>query len=159
LVERVFFIEGENVFDAGFRVALYANANRYDIKINATNLIKDQKLRIVVNGDAQNIEAFHSYVSNTDILSIKQPTPYKVGQVRNYKGPKIDWNGEELGLISDQISKILNVAYSISTNIGSVAYSISTDIGSINTKFEEVDKKFGAIGETLLRIEGKIRPF
>jgi acylphosphatase len=158
MVQSVFFVEGVNVIDTGFRVALYAAAAQYDIKINATNLRKDQKVRVIANGDAQNIKEFHSHISSTDIRSIKETTPYMVGLMKKYKGPKIDWNGEELGLISDQISKILNVAYSISTNIGSVAYSISTDIGSINTKFEEVDKKFGAIGETLLRIEGKIRP-
>ena len=146
MVQRMFFIEGENVFDAGFRVALYASANLYDIKINATNLVKDQKIRVVVKGDIQNVDAFHSHISTTDIRSIPQFTacPTKV-----YNSSRIDWNAEELGLISDQISKILNVA---SSKLG----SIDNNIGSINTRIEEVDKKFGVIGQTLLRIDGKI---
>jgi archaellum component FlaC len=88
---------------------------------------------------------------------------YNVRPIKSYTGPKIDWNREELGLISDQISKILNVAStklgSIDTNISSVSTklgSIDTNISSINTKIEEVDKKFGIIGETLSRIDGKI---
>src|SRR6266568_4688664 len=109
MVQRMFFI-GENVFDAGFRVALYASATQYDIKINATNLVKDQKIRVVVKGDVQNIEAFHSHISTTDIRSIPQTTGYNVSPSRVYNASKIDWNAEELGLISDQISKILNVA-------------------------------------------------
>jgi acylphosphatase len=149
MVQRMFFIEGENVFDAGFRVGLYASATQYDIKINATNLVKDQKIRVVMKGDIQNIEAFHSHISTTDIRSIPQTTKYTVGPMRVYNTSKIDWNAEELGLISDQISKILNVA---STKLG----SIDNNIGSINSRIEEVDKKFGVIGETLLRIDGKI---
>ena len=149
MVQKVFFIEGENVFDAGFRISLYSNASEYDIRINATNLRKEQKIRIITAGDMQNIEAFHSYIRNHDIRSIQQTTMYNVRPIKNYTGPKVDWNREELGLISDQISKILNVA---STKLG----NIDTNIGSINTKIEEVDKKFGVIGETLSRIDDKI---
>ena len=113
MVQRMFFIEGENVFDAGFRVALYASANLYDIKINATNLVKDQKIRLVVKGDIQNVDAFHSHISTTDIRSIPQSTAYIPSALRRSTiALRIDWNAEELGLISDQISKILNVASS-----------------------------------------------
>jgi acylphosphatase len=149
MVQSVFFIDGVNVQDVGFRVALYAAASQYDIKINAINLRKDQKVRVIANGDVQNINAFHSHISGTDVRSIPQSTPSNVGKLQKYTGPKIDWNGQELGLISDQISKILNVA---STKLG----SIDTNIGSINTRIEEVDKKFGIIGETLSRIDSKI---
>lgn len=148
MVQRMFFI-GENVFDAGFRVALYASSNLYDIKINATNLVKDQKIRVAVKGDIQNVDAFHSHISTTDIRSIPQSTAYIVSPTKVYNSSRIDWNAEELGLISDQISKILNVA---STKLG----SIDNNISSINTRIEEVDKKFGVIGQTLLRIDGKI---
>ncbi len=149
--QKVFFIEGEDIFDAGFRISLYAKAKENDIKINATNLRKERKIRVIVAGDIQNIEEFHSLSKNEDIRSITQPQikMYNVRPIKNYKGPKIDWNGEELGLISIQISKILDVA-SAKLN------SIDTNINSINTKIEQVDKKFGVIGETLSNIDRKI---
>jgi acylphosphatase len=163
MVQKMFFIEGENVFDAGFRISLYSNASEYDIKINATNLRKEKKIRVIAAGDMQNIEAFHSYKRNHDIRSIQRTTMYNVRPIKNYTGPKIDWNREELGLISEQISKILNVASTklgnIDTNIDSMSTklgNIDTNIDSINTKIEEVDKKFGVIGETLSRIDDKI---
>jgi acylphosphatase len=130
-------------------------ASKYDIKINVTNLRKEQKIRVMAAGEMQNIEAFHSYIRNHDIRSIQQTTMYNVRPIKNYR--------EQLGLISEQISKILNVASTklgnIDTNIDSMSTklgNIDTNIDSINTKIEEVDKKFGVIGETLSRIDDKI---
>jgi hypothetical protein len=137
------FIEGENVFDTGFRVALYPSTTQYDIKINATNLVKDQKIRVVVKGDIQNIEAFHSHISTTHIRSIRQTRRYTVSATRVYNASKIDWNAEDLGLISDQISKVLNVA---STKFG----SIDDNIGSIKTRFIKNSVLL------VMRIDGKI---
>ena len=49
-----------------------------------------------------NILANQNYLwSNNDIGSIQQTTMYNVRPIRNYNGPKIDWNGEELALSGD----------------------------------------------------------
>jgi archaellum component FlaC len=71
--------------------------------------------------------------------------------------------GKELRLISNQISKLLDVVStkldSIDTNICSMSAklnSIDTNTSLISTEIEQIDKKFGVISQTLSMIDHKI---
>ena len=105
MVTREFDIVDENVVDVGIRPGLINKSVDYNVSIRASNL-PDNRVRVIINGDSDSINEFLDVIQKDDIR-IKQITPktYSLSELREYHGPEIDWNGDELRFLSKQVYK------------------------------------------------------
>jgi hypothetical protein len=55
MVERIFYIKGDNVFNVGLRAGLVGKAGDYNIKLHTTNMVNDNKVRVITSGRSHNI--------------------------------------------------------------------------------------------------------
>ena len=69
-------------------------------------------------------------------------TKYVVTELQEYDGPEMHWNRYQILFMSSQMSKGFHEA--------------NKRLTSIDTKLDTMDKKFGVIGDTLLRIDKKL---
>jgi acylphosphatase len=149
MVEMVFFIEGkaESIFDVGFRPALVGKASEYGIRLHASNLRKQKQVRVIASGDIDSIKEFYEFVQSTDIRMLQQHdnTDYTLGELEDYAGPGIDWDGYNLQFMSEQLTKGMLAAN-----------ERLKDLTSIKSTLNTLENKFGIIGETLQEINKKI---
>ena len=105
VVTREFEIVGENVVDAGLRPGLINKSVDYNVSVRVSNL-PDNRVRVIINGDSDSINEFLDVIQKEDIRT-KQATPktYSLTQLREYHGPEIDWDRDELRFMSKQIYK------------------------------------------------------
>jgi acylphosphatase len=105
VVTREFEIVGENVVDTGVRPGLINKSLDYNVSVRASNL-PDNRVRVIIDGDSDSITEFIDMIQKEDIR-IKQATPktYSLTELREYHGPEIDWNRDELRFLSKQVYK------------------------------------------------------
>jgi acylphosphatase len=105
MVTREFDIVDENVVDVGIRPGLINKSVDYNVSIRASNL-PDNIVRVIIDGDSDSINEFLDVIRREDIR-IKQTTPktYSITELREYHGPEIDWNRDELRFLSKQVYK------------------------------------------------------
>jgi acylphosphatase len=105
MVDKIFYIKGENIFNIGFRPALKSAGSQVGIKVHATNIHTDKQVRIIASGVYDSVMAFYNQVKDNDLrLFQDQPPKYDVTDIQDYKGVDIDWNGYNTEYISEQLS-------------------------------------------------------
>jgi acylphosphatase len=110
MITREFDIVDENVVDVGIRPGLINKSLDYNVSIRATNL-PDNRVRVIIDGDSDSINEFLDVIQKEDIRT-KQITPktYSLSELREYRGPEIDWDRDELRFMSKQMYKGLREA-------------------------------------------------
>jgi hypothetical protein len=63
-------------------------------------------VRVIIDGDSDSITEFIDMIQKEDIRT-KQATPktYSLTELREYHGPEIDWNRDELRFLSNEVYK------------------------------------------------------
>ncbi len=148
MVIRVFDIKGDSVFDVGLRQGLTGYSGDYGLKAYITNVRKEGKVRVIVNGEFDNIECYHEEIKK-DIRIFKEGSKYEVGDLNEYEGPDIDWAGYMMAFIGGQMYKGFGRA-------GKTLEATNNELVAIKTELVEIYGKFGIIGQTLERIDKKL---
>lgn len=160
MVEKKFYIEGEpaDIFNVGFRPFLVAHGSEYGIRIHASNLRKQNKVRVIANGEVESIEAFYDDIKKTDgrMLKSKSEARYTFTDIEDYDGPEIDWNSYNLQFMSEQLTKGMIAANSILIDTKKEVTETKDQLTSIRSTLDTMYDKFGIIGNSLQRIEKKI---
>jgi acylphosphatase len=155
MVEMVFYIEGtaESIFDVGFRPALVGKASEYGVRLHASNLRKQKKVRVIASGDTDSIREFYEFVENKDIRLLQHKLPdYTVGELKDYEGPGIDWDGYNLQFMSEQLTKGMMAANERLKELERLQ-----ELTSINSTLNTLENKFGVIGDTLEEINKRLK--
>jgi len=145
IVNKIFYIKGDDIFDVGFRPGVVERSQRFHVKTNPINEEDQNRVQVVVSGTVQSVAAFHEYVRNNDVRIKPTGVMYQVTDLEPYDG-EIDWTYENLSSVSYELGKGFRVA---NTRLAEINQTI-------NQKFDVMDTKFGVIGETLKRIEDKL---
>ena len=160
MVTKVFYISGnkDQIFNVGFRPALIGTGGEHGVKIHASNLKNESKVRVILNGDSTDVAAFHEHVKATDIRvrgksqsgGSEQSKPnYTVGEISEYDGPEIDRNGYQLGFLSGQMYKGFAGAEQALNMIGSEFKALDDKYGKLGEKAGHIDDKLGNIDKKL----------
>lgn len=59
-------------------------------QLHATNLVAENKVHVIVNGDTESIDEFVGHIKNNDIKIKTSATPYNVSGLVDYNEPDID---------------------------------------------------------------------
>ena len=78
MVTKTFDISGQNVINVGMRPALLDTGLEYDVSVYATNVVAENKVRVIVNGDTESIDEFVDHVKNNDIRIKSSDIQYNV---------------------------------------------------------------------------------
>ena len=111
MVDKIFYITGNNIFDVGLRFSLVGLGGEYNIKVQAVNERTDDRVKVVASGNIQNISKFYSDVQDNDVRYFKDKNKqYNVTEIKNYSGPRIDYTNYQNSLNVEQIGKMLYTA-------------------------------------------------
>jgi len=112
MVDMIFFIEGKpkEIFNVGFRPAIMGSAAEMGLKSAANNMPDENKVQVLVSGNHNMITSFHQQIKTVDIrIKADNNTTVKpryiVTDTQEYNGPNIDWNGYQLSMMTEQMSK------------------------------------------------------
>jgi acylphosphatase len=120
MADTEFYIQGKNIFDVGFRPGLIQLADELGVKVHATNLRKDKKIRVIASGSHESVTAYCSSIQKRDvptILGAKEHPIYSLTGKKEYNGPDIDWDSYNLQFMSAQLSKAMLYSNDIFKNI------------------------------------------
>jgi acylphosphatase len=121
MVERIFSIRGENIFNVGLRFSLIELAGEYNVKVQPVNLRDENRVRVIASGSGQDIESLYHYIDENDVRYLKQPkSPYILSEIKDYNGSKIDFEHYKQSFMTSQLGKILYNAIPIQKNLKSV---------------------------------------
>lgn len=142
MVEGIFYIRGENVFDVGLRFSLVELAGEYNIQARAVNQRNEKSVQVIVSGSRENIESFHYYVSKNDIRFFKQPLNlmYQVSDMGEYHGPTIDFDSYRQSLITAQLGKIFYTAHSRIPTMKATLEEVNNNLKDIVTTLKDINK-------------------
>ena len=131
MVDMIFYITGDknDIFDVGFRPGLVSLADEVGIKVHATNLRNEKKIRVVASGSHASIISYHEMIKgkNVPIIFEKNVPKYSPTKMVEYDGPDIDWHGYNIQFMSAQLSKTM--------------YHSNKVFKDINDKLNSIDKK------------------
>ena len=71
MVDKIFYIKGDKIFDVGLRFSLVGLGGEYNIKVQAVNERSDDRVRVVTSGNVQSISKFYNCVQNNDVRYYK----------------------------------------------------------------------------------------
>jgi acylphosphatase len=74
LVDKLFYIEGDKIFDVGLRFSLVSLGGQYNVKVQAVNERNDNWVKIVASGSVQSVTNFHKHVENNDVRFFQDET-------------------------------------------------------------------------------------
>jgi hypothetical protein len=77
---------------------------------HATNLVTENKVHVIVNGDTESINEFVDHIKNNDIKIKTSSTPHNVSGLVDYDGPDIDWNRYENRFMTGQMTNGFRLA-------------------------------------------------
>jgi acylphosphatase len=105
----------------GFRPAIVGKASEYGIKVHASNLRRQGRVRVIASGESESIQEFYEFSKTNDlrILQNKSTPEYTFTEIKDYDGPDIDWNGYNLQFMSEQLTKGMMSASFLLTNTNS----------------------------------------
>jgi acylphosphatase len=150
MVDKIFFITGEKIFDVGLRFSLVGLGGDYNVKVQAVNERANERVKVVASGSSQNILQFYNYIQNNDIRYFKdENSKYTVTEIKKYSGPKIDYNNYRNSLNIEQTGKILYTA-------GNKLPKIETKIESIDNNVSSMNKNIEGMSENLKSIDKKL---
>ena len=129
----IFYITSDNndIFDVGFRPGLISLANEVGIKVHATNLRKEKKIRVVASGSHESIISYHDIIKEKQVptLAINENSQYKPTDLEEYNGLDIDWNSFNQQFMAAQLSKTMiyssEVFNKISKRLDEIYYKVS----------------------------------
>lgn len=138
MVDMEFFVTGKNIFDVGFRPGLVHLADEEGVKVHATNIRKENKIRIITSGTNENIRSYHDAIKQRLVPIImmnkgKKPN-YTPSKMKEYSGPDIDWHGYNLQFMSAQLSKTMIYSNEVFNNIREKLDLIHNEINGNDTK-------------------------
>lgn len=119
MVDTEFYISGKKIFDVGFRPGLVALADEVGVKVHATNLRREEKVRVITSGSQENIDYYFESIQKhlvPTVLSTDQ-SDYMPLDKKEYNGPEIDWYGYNMQFMSAQLSKTMSFSSMQFTNI------------------------------------------
>ena len=67
MVDKIFFINGEKIFDIAFRPALIQLADEVGIKAHATNLRDKEQVRVVASGSYSSVQTYYGNIVNRQL--------------------------------------------------------------------------------------------
>lgn len=148
MVDGIFYIRGESIFDVGLRFSLVELAAEYNIQAKAVNQRNEKSVQIIVSGSRKNIESFHYYVSKNDVRFFKQPSNlmYQVSDMGEYHGPAIDFYSYRQSLITAQLGKILYTADNMLPTTKATLEEVNENIKDIK---DDIGSTLKDIGNTL----------
>jgi acylphosphatase len=125
MVDMIFYIEDKpkDIFGVGFRPAIMGSAAERYLKSAAINIPDENpRVEVLVNGSHNIISSFHDRIKTHDIrIKPTERNPKKIGytvtDIKEYNGPNIDWNGYQLSLMTEQMSKGFAEANQLLTNM------------------------------------------
>jgi len=142
MVDKIFYITGNNIFDVGLRFSLVGLGGEYNIKVQAVNERTDDRVKVVASGNIQNISKFYSYVQDNDIRYFKDKNnQYNVTEIKNYSGPRIDYTNYQNSLNVEQIGKMLYTAGNKLPKIETKIDSIDNSVKQMNTTLQSINNK------------------
>lgn len=107
----IFYITSDknDIFDVGFRPGLIALADEVGIKVHATNLRKENKIRVVASGSHDSIISYHELIKDKDVptLGNNEKSQYTPTDLEEYNGLDIDWNSFNQQFMAAQLSKTM----------------------------------------------------
>ena len=107
MVDKIFFIKGQKIFDIAFRPALIQLADEVGIKAHATNLRDKEQVRVVASGSTSSVQTYYGNIVNKELPPTfgEKPPHYTVSKMKDYDGPDIDWGGYNQQFMSAQLAK------------------------------------------------------
>lgn len=142
MVDKLFYIEGDKIFDVGLRFSLVSLGGRYNIKVQAVNEEDKNRVRVVASGSVQSVMNFHEHIENNDVRFFKDETKYTLTEMKKYAGPKVDYVNYINSLNIEQVGKMLYTA-------GNKLPAIETKINSIDTNIKEMSEGVKSIDKKL----------
>ena len=110
MVDKEFYITGDNkdIFDVGFRPALMVLGDEVGIKVHATNLRQDKRIRVVASGSHDSIITFYNMIKEKQVSTMfNESSQYEPTNLNDYDGLDIDWNSSNQQFIAAQLSKTM----------------------------------------------------
>jgi acylphosphatase len=116
MVDMEFSITGDkkDIFDVGFRPGLVELADELGIKVHATNLRKDNKIRVIASGSHDSIIVYHESIKQHLVpviflneQALEHSPQYSPTNLNEYTGPDIDWKSHHLQFKSAQLAKTM----------------------------------------------------
>ena len=111
MVDMIFYITGDknDIFDVGFRPGLISLADEVGIKVHATNLRKENKIRVVASGSHDTIIGYHDSIKQNLVPRLfgNEMPQYTPTDLEEYNGLDIDWNSHNQQFIAAQLSKTM----------------------------------------------------
>jgi acylphosphatase len=160
MVERIFSIRGENIFDVGLRFSLIELAGEYNVRVQPVNLRHENRVQVVASGSVQNIESFYYYISKNDVRYLKHPkSPYSLSEMKDYNDSKIDFESYRQSFMTGQLGKILYNAIPMQKNLKSVDSKLDAVIENTNEMKNDMSEMKGGIldiASTLKNIDKNI---
>lgn len=143
MVDKIFYIKGDKIFDVGLHFSLVGLGGEYNIKVQAVNERSDDRVRVVTSGNVQSISKFYNYVQNNDVRYYKdENTQYNVTELEGYSGPKIDYSNYQNSLNTEQLGKILYTAGNQLPKIEHKIDSIDDNVRQVKESLKNIDSKF-----------------
>jgi acylphosphatase len=148
MVERIFSIRGENIFDVGLRFSLIELAGEYNVKVQPVNLRHENRVQVVASGSVQDIESLYYYISKNDVRYLKHPkSPYSLSEMKDYNDSKIDFEHYKQSFMTGQLGKILYNAIPMQKNLKSVDSKLDAVIENTDDMKNDVNEMKDGIRE------------
>jgi acylphosphatase len=142
LVDKLFYIEGEKIFDVGLRFSLVSLGGRYNVKVQAVNEQDKNRVRVVTSGSSVSVMNFYKHVESNDVRFFKDGTKYSITEMEKYTGPSVDYVNYINSLNIEQVGKMLYTAGNKLPTIETKIDSIDTNIKQMSESLKSIDRKF-----------------
>lgn len=119
--KRFYIFPDGPVFKVGLRPALVAHSVDYKVKVICSNLYREKRVEVIVNGTDENIRAFWTSVKQGELELPSEVKGYKTSELEPYEEGDIDWTYHTGALTMEQIStgtKYLKTKASFSLPVG-----------------------------------------
>jgi hypothetical protein len=153
MVEITFDIRGDNIFDVGLRAGLIGKAGDYNIKLHTTNIINDNKVRVIAIGSSHNIYDFHEYVSKNDVRADKIGSMYDVTHIQEHDAADINFTNYHESFSNEQQGKTRVIAKNMLSTIKQNGEQSEKKLSAIEQQLELMRDALEGIGNTLRNID------
>ncbi len=145
---KQFYIYGNerDIFDVGLRPGLLGIGAEYLVHVYAVNDRKLKRVRVLVNGETEQINEFYQQVISKDPRVFKKSGAIKVSDLKRYSGVEPNWDGYTLNFMAGQMYHGFNSASELLGNIDG-------KLDDIDGKLDGFGKRFDKIGASLEDIQ------
>lgn len=138
---KQFYIYGteSDIFNVGLRPGLLGIGAEYMVHVYAVNDRTLKRVRVLVNGETEQINEFYQQILSKDPRVFKKSGAIKVSDLKRYSGVEPNWDGYTLNFMAGQMYHGFN--------------SASELLGNIDVKLDGFGKRFDNIGASLDEIK------